>query len=221
MALDWSFSPPTSIILFHFSPCSNPTPTASTSLGLLHFSSARFFIIEVMLQLTGATHAALIDSGTTSTFVSLELALSSKEIGESIELQLFDSIPTASELVTYHHSDILSLANSLNFPVDLQNANPDIDWKLMTMTFEAEYAQLAASFPLKSRFTLTIEEVIDEDCIEPPNPESTHQSILVDLKREESISTPPNPLSPQAKPIPLHATPSEQLFQPGDDITQP
>ncbi|KAG6901019.1 hypothetical protein C0995_002122, partial [Termitomyces sp. Mi166 len=82
-------------------------------------------------------------------------------------------------------------------------------------------AQLAASFSLKSRSTLTIEEVINEDCLKPPNPESIHQPILVDLKEEESISTPPNPPSPQANPIPSYATPSEQLSQPGDNTAQP
>ncbi|KAG6886676.1 hypothetical protein C0995_005966 [Termitomyces sp. Mi166 len=56
----------------------------------------------------------------------------------------------------------------------LHDANPDIDWKLMTMTFEAGDAQLTASFSLKSRSTLTVEEVVDEDCLEPPNPESMH-----------------------------------------------
>ncbi|KAG6871652.1 hypothetical protein C0995_001772 [Termitomyces sp. Mi166 len=88
------------------------------------------------------------------------------------------------------------------------------------MTFEARDAQLTASFS-KSRSTLTIQEVIDEDCPEPPNPESIHQPILVDLKREESVSTPPNPPSSQANPIPSHATPSEQLPQPGDNTAQP
>ncbi|KAG6859558.1 hypothetical protein C0995_007295 [Termitomyces sp. Mi166 len=51
--------------------------------------------------------------------------------------------------------------------------------------FETGDAQLAASFSLKSRPTLTIKEVVGEDCSEPTNPESFHQPILVDLKGGE------------------------------------
>ncbi|KAG6884374.1 hypothetical protein C0995_010360 [Termitomyces sp. Mi166 len=165
-----------------------------------------------MLQSTGATHAALINSSTTGTFVSLELALSSKEISETIKLQLFGSTLATSGLITHHHSDVISLANSLKFPVDLllHDVNPDIDWKSMTMTFETEDAQLAASFSLKSRPALTVKEVVDEDCSEPINPESIHLPILVDLIGRKSVSTPPNPPAPQANPTPSHATPSEQ-----------
>ncbi|KAG6872044.1 hypothetical protein C0995_013633 [Termitomyces sp. Mi166 len=116
MALDQSSSPSTSIIPFHFFPCSNPTLTTSASLRQLHFSLARFFIIEVTLQSTSATHAALIDSSATGTFVSSKLAL---PIGEPIKLQLFDGTPAASGLITNHYSGIISLANGLNF-----SANP-------------------------------------------------------------------------------------------------
>ncbi|KAG6901041.1 hypothetical protein C0995_001644 [Termitomyces sp. Mi166 len=77
------------------------------------------------------------------------------------------------------------------------------------MTFEAKDAQLAASFSLKSRSTPTIKEAINEGP-KPPNPESIHQPILMDLKGGKS-----------ANPIPSHATPLEQLPQPGDDTAQP
>ncbi|KAG6886658.1 hypothetical protein C0995_006093 [Termitomyces sp. Mi166 len=87
--------------------------------------------------------------------------------------------------------------------------------------FEAKDAQLTASFSLKSRSTLTIKEVINKDCSELLNPESIHQLILVDLNGEESVSTPPNPPSPQANPIPSHATPLEQPPQPEDNTAQP
>ncbi|KAG6857945.1 hypothetical protein C0995_003965, partial [Termitomyces sp. Mi166 len=103
----------------------------------------------------------------------------------------------------------------------LHDANPDIDWKSMTITLKTRDAQLTASFSLKSRPALTIKEVTDEDCPEPTNSESIHQPILVDLKEGKSVSTPPNPLSPQANPTPSHATPSEQPPQPGDDTAQP
>ncbi|KAG6884522.1 hypothetical protein C0995_010168 [Termitomyces sp. Mi166 len=72
--------------------------------------------------------------------------------------------------------------------------------------FKAGDAQLAASFSLKSRSALTIKEVVDEDCLEPPNPEFIHQPILMDLKGGES-----------ANPISLHATPLKQLLQPEDN----
>ncbi|KAG6859744.1 hypothetical protein C0995_004589 [Termitomyces sp. Mi166 len=89
------------------------------------------------------------------------------------------------------------------------------------MTFKARDAQLAASFSFKSRSALTIEKVINEDCPEPPNSESIHQPTLVDLKKGKSVSTPPNPPSPQDNSIPLHTTPLEQPPQPGDDTAQP
>ncbi|KAG6870614.1 hypothetical protein C0995_011751 [Termitomyces sp. Mi166 len=143
----------------------------------------------------GQLHSSLT-SGATGTLISSDLALPSEEIGEPIKLQLFDGTPAASGLITHHHPDIISLAN-------------------------AGDAQLSASLSFKPRSALTIEEVADEDCLELPNSESIHQPILVELKREESVSTPLNPPSPQAKPIPSHTTPSEQLPQPGDNTVQP
>ncbi|KAG6887874.1 hypothetical protein C0995_012079, partial [Termitomyces sp. Mi166 len=82
-------------------------------------------------------------------------------------------------------------------------------------------AQLTASFFLKSRSSPTAEKVVDEDCPEPPNPESIHQPILVDFKGKKSVRTPLNPVSPQANSILSHTTPSEQAPQPGDDTVQP
>ncbi|KAG6901181.1 hypothetical protein C0995_015722, partial [Termitomyces sp. Mi166 len=111
MTLDQGSSPSTFIILFHFPPHSNFILMTSAFLGRLHSSLARSFTIEVMLQLTGTTYTALINSGTKGTFVSSELALSGKEIGEPIKLQLFNNTPATSELIIHHHSDIISLAN--------------------------------------------------------------------------------------------------------------
>ncbi|KAG6901085.1 hypothetical protein C0995_001057 [Termitomyces sp. Mi166 len=91
----------------------------------------------------------------------------------------------------------------------------------MTMMFEARDAQLTASFSFKSRSAPTIEEVLDEDCLESPNTESIHQPILVDLKRKESVSTPLNPPPSQANSIPLYTTLSEQMPQPGNGTAQP
>ncbi|KAG6871365.1 hypothetical protein C0995_005403, partial [Termitomyces sp. Mi166 len=180
-----------------------------------------------MLQSTGATHAVLINNGTTVTFVSLELALPGKEIGKPIELQLFDGIPATSGLITHHHSDILSLANGLEFPVNLLVTQLHcamliiLDWKSITMTFKTRDAQLTASFSLKARPALTIKGVVDEDFPEPTNSESIHQPILVDFKEKKSVSTLPNPPFPQANPIPSYATSLEQLSQPGDNTAQP
>ncbi|KAG6901378.1 hypothetical protein C0995_012760 [Termitomyces sp. Mi166 len=86
--------------------------------------------------------------------------------------------------------------------------------------FKAGDAQLAVSFFLKSRSALIFEEVVNEDCPEPPNPESIHQPMLVDLKREESVSTPSNPLSSQANTIPSYAIPLEQLPQSENNTAQ-
>ncbi|KAG6860176.1 hypothetical protein C0995_014797, partial [Termitomyces sp. Mi166 len=87
--------------------------------------------------------------------------------------------------------------------------------------FEARDAQLTASFSFKSRSAPTVKEVINEDCPEPLNPESIYQPILMDLKGEESVSTPLNSPSLQANPIPSYTTPLEQPPQPEDDTAQP
>ncbi|KAG6859606.1 hypothetical protein C0995_006662, partial [Termitomyces sp. Mi166 len=52
--------------------------------------------------------------------------------------------------------------------------------------FKATGAQLTPNFSLKSRSTLLIKEVVNEDWSEPPNSESIHQPILVDLKGGKS-----------------------------------
>ncbi|KAG6887317.1 hypothetical protein C0995_016187, partial [Termitomyces sp. Mi166 len=159
----------------------------------------RSFTIEVMLQSTSTTHAALIDSSATGTFVSLELALPSKEIGKLIKLQLFDSTFATSGLITHHHSDVISLANGLDSLVDLlvtrlyrtmsiilgllwlHDANPNIDWKLMTIMFKAEDAQLTASFFLKSRSTPPSKKLLMRITQSPPtlNPSISLTTILL------------------------------------------
>ncbi|KAG6859122.1 hypothetical protein C0995_011340 [Termitomyces sp. Mi166 len=81
------------------------------------------------------------------------------------------------------------------------------------MTFKARDAQLTASFSLKSRSALTIKEVINEDCPKPPNPESIHQLILVDLKEGKSL---PNNLDIRI----ISTAPFAQIIQEGAQAYQ-
>ncbi|KAG6871107.1 hypothetical protein C0995_008142 [Termitomyces sp. Mi166 len=91
---------------------------------MLHSNSTKSFIVDAMLWSTSVIYSALIDSGASGTFVSLELALLSKEIKDPIELQLFDSSLT-SGLITCHHVDIIFCATCLGAPL---NPPPTLFW---------------------------------------------------------------------------------------------
>ncbi|KAG6859750.1 hypothetical protein C0995_004526 [Termitomyces sp. Mi166 len=79
--------------------------------------------------------------------------------------------------------------------------------------FEARDAQLAASFSLKSRSASTLKKVVNENCPEPPDPESIHQPILVNLKRKESNRY-KGPHQPQSPSSAARLTPTKDTQNP-------
>ncbi|KAG6898444.1 hypothetical protein C0993_006840, partial [Termitomyces sp. T159_Od127] len=106
---------------------------------------------------------ALIDSGATSIFVSDQLDLTHDSLNRPLELRLFDGKPTTIRPITKTHSSSIILKNSLQFPVNLlvmqlpettsiilglswlHNANPNIDWKDLTMKFPGTGTCLAVA----------------------------------------------------------------------------
>ncbi|KAG6893697.1 hypothetical protein C0992_008983, partial [Termitomyces sp. T32_za158] len=143
-----------------------------------------------------------------------------------IELQLFDGQPTQSGPITHHHVDAITLQNGISFPVDLlvtqlsratpiilglpwlREANPDVNWRSMTMTFDTGDERLAASISLRSRHNPSVEEVPDEDSPLLPAPlfltdtgtgiipPSNTNSDLSCLKTDENPDSPPSNVNP-------------------------
>ncbi|KAG6901670.1 hypothetical protein C0995_009386 [Termitomyces sp. Mi166 len=72
-----------------------------------------------------------------------------------------------------------------------------IDWRTMTMTFNAE-SSLRASISLKSRHAPSIKDEVDIDCSKTAKPNSMNQPILRDLKEEDSATdlSPNTPSTP-------------------------
>ncbi|KAG5734849.1 hypothetical protein E4T56_gene642 [Termitomyces sp. T112] len=114
----------------------------------------------------GNVFPALVDSGASGTFVSNQLDLWCNDLDRPLKLQLFDGSPTTTR-ITQYHDNTLTLNNDLQFQVRLlvtqlppptpimlrlpwlQDINPDIDWKDLTMQFPGPKASLAAAIPLR------------------------------------------------------------------------
>ncbi|KAG5331635.1 hypothetical protein C0989_007822 [Termitomyces sp. Mn162] len=116
--------------------------------------SARSFIINVRLDDPSKVFPTLVDSGASSTFVSNQLDLWCNDLNRPLKLQLFDGSPAMTR-ITQYHDNTLTLDNNLQFqawllitqllpptPIMLglpwlQDVNPNIDWKDLTMQFLA------------------------------------------------------------------------------------
>ncbi|KAG5727964.1 hypothetical protein E4T56_gene19433 [Termitomyces sp. T112] len=118
-----------------------------TDSRLLRFRSTQSFIINVQLNDSSKVFPALVKSGAFSTFVSNQLGLWRNDLDKPLELQLFDGSPTMTR-ITQYHNNTLTLNNDLQLPW-LQDVNPDIDWKDLTMQFPGPKASLAATIPLR------------------------------------------------------------------------
>ncbi|KAG5346763.1 hypothetical protein C0989_000251, partial [Termitomyces sp. Mn162] len=108
---------------------------------------------------------ALINSSTSGTFVSNQLSLQHNDLDKLLELQLFDGSPTMTR-ITQYHNNTLTLDNDLQFqawllvtqlppstPIVLklpwlQDVNPNINWKNLTMLFPSPKVSLVAAIPL-------------------------------------------------------------------------
>ncbi|KAG5719227.1 hypothetical protein E4T56_gene13415 [Termitomyces sp. T112] len=110
-----------------------------------------------------------VDSSTSSTFVSSQLNLQHNDLNKPLELQLFDRSP-ATTGITQYYDNTLTLDNDLQFPAQLlvtqlplstpivlrlpwlQDVNPNINWKNLTMQIPSPEASLAATIPLHLQY---------------------------------------------------------------------
>ncbi|KAG5335392.1 hypothetical protein C0989_001253 [Termitomyces sp. Mn162] len=111
---------------------------------------------------------ALIDSGAFSTFVSSQLNLFHNTLEKLLKLQLFGRSPASTEIIQFHDNALTlrfqvwllatQLAESTLIMLRLswlQDINPDIDWKNLTMQFLGPKASLAANIPLSLQLPST------------------------------------------------------------------
>ncbi|KNZ81306.1 hypothetical protein J132_02078 [Termitomyces sp. J132] len=107
----------------------------------------------------------LVNSGASGTFISSQLDLQCYDFDKPLKLQLFHGSPTTIG-ITQYHDNTLTLDNNLQFqawllitqlllstPIMLellwlQDVNPDINWRNLTMQFPSPEASLAATIPL-------------------------------------------------------------------------
>ncbi|KAG5733974.1 hypothetical protein E4T56_gene7440 [Termitomyces sp. T112] len=140
----------------------------------LHSRSAWSFVINVQLNGLPKVLPALIDSGASGTFVSSQLDLQHNNLNKPLKLQLFDGSPAMTG-ITQYHNNTLTLDNDLQFQAQLlitqlllltlivlgllwlQDINPDIDWKNLTIQFPGPEASLAAAIPL------CLQPILDSD----------------------------------------------------------
>ncbi|KAG5325314.1 hypothetical protein C0989_011582, partial [Termitomyces sp. Mn162] len=109
---------------------------------------------------------ALVDSSASGVFISNQLDLQRNNLNKPLKLQLFDRSPTTTR-ITQYHDNTLTLDNDLQFQARLlvtqlplltpimlglpwlQDINPDINWKNLTMQFPSPKASLAAAIHLR------------------------------------------------------------------------
>ncbi|KNZ71527.1 hypothetical protein J132_09044 [Termitomyces sp. J132] len=112
--------------------------------------SAWSFIINVQLDGSPKVLPALVNSGISGTFISSQLDLCCNNLNKFLKLQLFDRSPVTTG-ITQYYDNIFTLDNNLQFqawllvtqllPLTLimlrlpwlQDVNPNIDWKNLTM----------------------------------------------------------------------------------------
>ncbi|KAG5348705.1 hypothetical protein C0989_008840, partial [Termitomyces sp. Mn162] len=117
---------------------------------------------------------ALVDSSASGTFVSNQLGLQHNNLNKPLKLQLFDRSPAMTR-ITQYHNNTLTLNNDLQFQAQLlvtqlppltpivlgllwlQDINPDINWKDLTMQFPGPKASLVATIPLRLQSILNLD----------------------------------------------------------------
>ncbi|KAG5349185.1 hypothetical protein C0989_005414 [Termitomyces sp. Mn162] len=153
---------------------------------------------------------ALINSSASSTFVSSQLDLWCNDLDKPLKLQLFDGSPTMTRITQYYNNTI-TLDNELQFqawflvtqlplltPIMLgllwlQDINPNIDWKNITMRFPSPKASLAAAIPL------CLQSILDPNVSDPGAStfRATQSLSTSDSNPEGEENTTP----PQSNPI--------------------
>ncbi|KAG5727488.1 hypothetical protein E4T56_gene12005 [Termitomyces sp. T112] len=168
LRLDWDNPTDSGLVLFDVSP---PSENSETTIDQpqtppqLRSRSAQSFVIYVRLGGSLKVLPALVDSGASSVFVSNQLDLRRNDLDKLLELQLFDGSPATTRIMQYH-DNTLTLDNNLQFQARLlvtqlppstlivlrllwlQDINPDINWKNLTMQFPGPKASLAATIHL-------------------------------------------------------------------------
>ncbi|KAG5720921.1 hypothetical protein E4T56_gene405 [Termitomyces sp. T112] len=214
LRLDWDNPTNSGLIPFDVSPSSkNSKATIDPSWTALQLRSrsARLFIINVQLNDSSKVFSTLVDSGASGTFVSNQLGLRHNDLNKPLELQLFNRSP-ATTRITQYHDNTLTLNNNLQFQARLlvtqlplptpivlrllwlQDVNPDIDWKDLTMQFPGPKASLAAAIPLH------LQSILDSNISHPSTSTSRatqSPSTSDDNPDKEGDATPPQPVVPR------------------------
>ncbi|KAG5349248.1 hypothetical protein C0989_005022, partial [Termitomyces sp. Mn162] len=155
LRLDWDNPTNSGLVPFDVSP---PSENSKTTINQpwtppqLHSRSAQSFVIYVRLGGSLRVLPTLIDSGASGIFISNQLDLQHNDLNKPFKLQLFDGSPTTTRIMQYH-DNTLTLDNDLQFQAQLlvtqlppstpimlglpwlQDINPDINWKNLTMQF--------------------------------------------------------------------------------------
>ncbi|KAG5335036.1 hypothetical protein C0989_002421 [Termitomyces sp. Mn162] len=115
--LDWDNPTDSGLVPFNVSPSSKNSGTMINhpqTLLQLCSRSIQSFIINVQLNSLPKILPALVDSSTSSTFVSSQLDLQYNNLNQPLELQLFNRSPAMTG-ITQYHDNTLTLNNDLQF----------------------------------------------------------------------------------------------------------
>ncbi|KAG5348865.1 hypothetical protein C0989_007644 [Termitomyces sp. Mn162] len=144
-------------------------------------------------------------SGASSVFISNQLNLQHNDLDKPLELQLFDGSP-ATTRITQYHDNTLTLDNNLQFQARLlvtqlppstpimlgllwlQDVNPNINWKNLTMQFPGPKASLAAAIHL----CLQSISDLDVPCPDTITSKMTQDSPTPDANPDRERSTTPS-----------------------------
>ncbi|KAF5378300.1 hypothetical protein D9615_008790 [Tricholomella constricta] len=179
--------------------------TTGTGDQRLPSRSARSFTIEVQLEGSSTRLRALIDSGAAENFIAQSSCTKPEPLASPMTLQLFDGNPSGGGAISHHSPETIKLENGLEYKVDLlitqlhpatplvlglpwlRKANPDIDWREMSMTMEQGAGLAAISLSQKTQWgTVTLEEEEDVEAPKPANPLSEKQPLLRDLRDNDN-----------------------------------
>ncbi|KAG5348883.1 hypothetical protein C0989_007440 [Termitomyces sp. Mn162] len=194
-------------------PSKNSKTTINQPWAPLQLCSRSAWSFVIYVQLGGLLKVlpALIDSSASGVFVSNQLDLRHNDLDKPLKLQLFDGSPAMTRIMQYHNNTH-TLDNDLQFQARLlvtqlppstpivlglpwlQDVNPDINWKNLTMQFPSPEASLVATIHLR------FQSISDLDVPRPNTITSgtTQDSPTPDANPDRERSTTPSP-SPSDK----------------------
>ncbi|KAG5349556.1 hypothetical protein C0989_003181 [Termitomyces sp. Mn162] len=174
-------------------------------------SSWQCSLLNIQLNSSPTVLPTLVDSGASGTFISNWLGLQHNDLNKPLELQLFNGSPAITG-ITQYHDNTLTLDNDLRFQAQLlitqlllstpimlrllwlQDVNPNINWKNLTMQFPGSEPSLVAAIPL------CLQSISDSDVPDPNTNTSgaTQHSSTLDGDQKGEDNAPP-PQSPPSK----------------------